>query len=251
MAELLLVDDDPDLALIVNLLGKRAGHAVARCADVPSAWEWLQHHRADLLLLDVNLPGPSGLELCRRLCGDSLEAGRVPVALFVQPGITRDVAAGWDAGADFLVSKDLVARPLDWQGRIDEVLAWLRARARGQGGGELVGWSGGGAPRHPPEDWAIRLNRALSEPAVRRLGTEVLQVVLRRALRQAGWEAEGAASPPFEWADLEGAFLSPGPQRVGGLLISVAEQMERLLGTKASASFRSRVGGGTSNLAGE
>src|SRR5260221_465897 len=121
MADLLLVDDDPDLAVIVSLLGKRAGHRVTCCADVPSAWARLGEGLPDLVLLDVNLPGESGLELCRRARNAGPErAGlaEIRIALFVQPALTGDVAAGLEAGADFLISKDLVSRPEEWQQRV-------------------------------------------------------------------------------------------------------------------------------------
>ena len=113
MAELLLVDDEPDLALIVALLGKRAGHRVACCADVPSAWERLCQGLPDLVLLDVNLPGESGLELCRRARNAGPEKpglAEVRMALFVQLALIGDVAAGLEAGADLPISKDLVSR---------------------------------------------------------------------------------------------------------------------------------------------
>ena len=52
----------------VRRLGKHAGYEAAVCGDVPAAWEYLRGaRRPDLVLLDLNLPGAPGLELCRRL----------------------------------------------------------------------------------------------------------------------------------------------------------------------------------------
>src|SRR4051812_37663767 len=98
---LLLVDDEPALGDIVSYLGKRLGIEVAVCLDVPSAWDFLQTRRPDLLLLDKNLTGISGPELCRRIrATPSLSDLRV--SLFSHWGQPADVAAGFEAGADFV-----------------------------------------------------------------------------------------------------------------------------------------------------
>ena len=69
---LLLVDDAPEIALIVRRYCHRAGIAVDARADPAAARDALAAARQlpDLLLLDVNLPGESGVELCRRLKGE-------------------------------------------------------------------------------------------------------------------------------------------------------------------------------------
>src|SRR4051812_5817144 len=95
---LLLVDDDPELALVVRLLCRRAGQALEWRGEVAGAREWLREGRPDLVLVDVNLPGTSGLELVREL--DRARPGPA-VALFSQWGVPGDVAAGIEAGADF------------------------------------------------------------------------------------------------------------------------------------------------------
>ena len=109
-----LVDDAPDLGLVVTLLGRRAGCEVECRLDVPGAWEFLQHTRPDLILLDRNLPGVSGLELCRRVRATPALAD-LPIALFVYLRLTEDVAAGLEAGVDFLFSKELVGSPDEWR----------------------------------------------------------------------------------------------------------------------------------------
>ena len=126
---LLLVDDDPDLGLIVRVLARRCGHVMTHRLDAESAWVSLETERPDLVLLDVNLPGTGGLEFLRDLRASP--HARQAVALFVQPALTRDIAAGWAAGADYHVSKDLVTRPDAWKQRLDEILAHLRGRDSG------------------------------------------------------------------------------------------------------------------------
>jgi CheY-like chemotaxis protein len=234
MAELLLVEDEPDLCQVVVHLGQRGGHRVRCSADVASAWKSLQADRPDLVLLDVNLPGVSGLELCRRLCGAD---GDIPVALFTHPEVPGVLAAGLEAGARYLVSKDLVCRPDDWQRRLGEILA----SARGRGPAASLGCSAGVAVARPAVRWEL-LNRALSVNAVRSLGAEVLRIILSRALVRAfGRQAGGA--PPWLSSDRCGFDLkrvpaAPPVEAVAVLVTALAEQVWCLLGTDASASFR-------------
>src|SRR5262245_25038276 len=116
-----LVDDLADLHLIVVRLGQRAGHRVVSFARAEDAWEFLRHERPDLVLLDRNLPGMSGLELCR-LIRDTPALAGVPVALFSQGSRPDEDEAAQAAGADFFLSKDLLCRPEAWQRRLGEIL---------------------------------------------------------------------------------------------------------------------------------
>src|SRR5258708_4034997 len=90
---LLLVDDAPEIGIIVERLGKRAGQEVICCADALVGWDYLEQTiasggaastrmpRPDLVILDLNLPGVSGVELCRRIRATP-ELETLPVALF-------------------------------------------------------------------------------------------------------------------------------------------------------------------------
>src|SRR5205823_1860627 len=82
---LLLVDDSPDMAVIVRLLGKRSGVQVFDCPSVAEGWTALQKHRPNLLLLDMRLIGESGADLCRQV-RTSEDYRSLGVALFVNLG---------------------------------------------------------------------------------------------------------------------------------------------------------------------
>jgi hypothetical protein len=101
------------------------------------------------------------------------------VARFCQPAQVADIAAGWRAGADYLVSKELVARPDDWQKRLGEILA----HARGQQAPRSLSWAAK-ASGQTTWDWAAVLEQALRCREARALGAEVAEVVVRRALDQ-------------------------------------------------------------------
>ncbi len=84
----LLVDDDPQMAVIVRVLLRRAGHQLVVALDAAAASRQLAEARPELILLDVNLPGTGGLEWLRQ------QTSRPPVALFVQSNLAVDIAAG-------------------------------------------------------------------------------------------------------------------------------------------------------------
>ena len=110
------------MGLIVSSLCRRADCDVTVSPDAAAAWEALAQRRPDLVLLDVNLPGASGLDWLRRVRAATEHAG-LPVALYTHWGLPADVAAGLDAGVDFVFDKDLASRPADWQRRLSEILA--------------------------------------------------------------------------------------------------------------------------------
>lgn len=70
----LVVDDEPDLRLILRINLERWGHEVTLAASAAEAWDVLSGDEVDALLLDVSMPGETGLELLQRL----RIAGRTP-----------------------------------------------------------------------------------------------------------------------------------------------------------------------------
>ena len=210
---LLLVDDDPDLGIVVRILARKSGHSLTHCLDARSAWSSLDAERPDLILLDVNLPGTSGLEFLARLRASPSHSTHA-VALFVQPALTQDIAAGWEAGADYHVSKDLVTRPEAWKERLEEIVAHRRSRASGYSifikEAELpeAGWE---APHV-----LLRL------PLLNALPTELLQSILTRAV------ATGPLTPKLFLAWMNGR---PTPSTPGAPVESgqVKECMLRLI----------------------
>ena len=122
---LLLVDDAPEIARVVQHLARRSGQDLVWRADVPSAWEYFHAdgtRRPDLVLLDVNLPGASGIDLFRRMRAEGGELASLPAALFVAWSVPGLIAEGLAAGVDFVVAKDLLGRPDGWKERIEEVM---------------------------------------------------------------------------------------------------------------------------------
>src|SRR5262249_32852915 len=105
MAAVLIVDDSSaDRALLRTILG-RAGYTVHEVAKGGDALKKVQEVRPNIIILDVNLPDMSGLEVCRSIRASS-EVASVPVLMLTVRHDDSDVLAGLEAGADDYVAKD-------------------------------------------------------------------------------------------------------------------------------------------------
>jgi CheY-like chemotaxis protein len=247
---LMLVDDSTEMGVIVACLGKRAGWEVRVCLDAETAWVALSQGRPDLVLLDVNLPGASGPEWLRRVRA-APEFARLPVALYTHWGLANDVAAGLDAGADFVFDKDLAARPANWQERLMEIRAAnLEARCNRN---VAVDWPSIDAARIMEDRssesrltaaWIASLNHALRPVLLRRVPPEVMRVVLRQSLERT-FSPRILPSELETWIALDGCGIELGrlptslnPSALVYLGACLVEQMGKLLGAEANSALR-------------
>jgi len=122
---LLIVEDDPTLrqALTFNLT--REGYEVTTAADGESALEAARNERLDLVLLDVMLPGMSGVEVLRVLRREGIAT---PVIILSAKGDEIDRVVGLKIGAD-----DYVAKPFSRPELLARIEAVLRRQRRESG----------------------------------------------------------------------------------------------------------------------
>jgi len=116
VAEVLVVDDDQTVREVVVSYLRAGGHEVTAVGNGEAAVSAMQRHRADLVVLDLMLPGVGGLEVCRRL----RESTDVPIIMLTALGSESDRLVGLRLGADDYVTKPFSPRELAL--RVDSVL---------------------------------------------------------------------------------------------------------------------------------
>jgi DNA-binding response OmpR family regulator len=105
---ILVVDDEPIVREVVVRYLEREGYRTLEAADGDAARETIERAGADLVVLDVMLPGTDGLELCRWIRGNSL----LPVIMLTARGEEADRIVGLELGADDYVTKPFSPREL-------------------------------------------------------------------------------------------------------------------------------------------
>jgi CheY-like chemotaxis protein len=115
----LIADDESSMRLLVHATIESDDYSVVEAVDGAEAWAMIQRYNPSLVLLDVQMPGQSGLEVLRLVKADpGLKATRV--ILLTSKAQESDVEAGLIAGADFYLTKPF--SPLDRLPRVEEAL---------------------------------------------------------------------------------------------------------------------------------
>ncbi|MET8904390.1 MULTISPECIES: response regulator transcription factor [unclassified Streptomyces] len=109
MPRVLIIEDDRAVRDGLRLALRRQGHEVAAAATGEEGLELLRSFRPDAVVLDLMLPGMSGLEVCRRARAHD----QVPIIMATARGDDTDIVVGLEAGADDYVVKPVRARVLD------------------------------------------------------------------------------------------------------------------------------------------
>lgn len=120
MAEILVIDDDPDIRDLLFAALSGAGHAVRVAPDGNSGLAAAAGQTPDLVVLDWMLPEHSGLEICQALRADRALAD-VRVLMLSARGTESDIQYGQEAGADGYIVKPFSPRALVW--RVESMLA--------------------------------------------------------------------------------------------------------------------------------
>src|SRR5262245_7473348 len=117
---ILVAEDDRDIAELITHYLQKSGweHHVSGSGD--DALAYARQHPVDLVILDVMLPGMSGLEVCRALRADKATAA-VPIIMLTARAEEADRVVGLELGAD-----DYVAKPFS----PNELVARIRALMR-------------------------------------------------------------------------------------------------------------------------
>jgi DNA-binding response OmpR family regulator len=104
----LVVDDDPTVSDVVGRYLERAGFVVDKAGDGATALAVAAERSPDLVVLDLMLPGMSGMDVCRRL----RRMSDVPIVMLTALGEEADRVVGFETGADDYVTKPFSPREL-------------------------------------------------------------------------------------------------------------------------------------------
>jgi two-component system, OmpR family, KDP operon response regulator KdpE len=175
-ATILIVDDEPQIRRVLRTTLSSHGYTVIEAKSGDEALEQIRKEPADLILLDVNMPGISGLETCREIRSH----GDVPIIMLTVRNSERDKVQALDAGAD-----DYVVKPFG----SEELMARIRAALRRTSSPESI-------PAFVSEDLNIDFeNRAVESKgrAVRQTPNEFdllrqIRTILVISTRNPGWD---------------------------------------------------------------
>lgn len=115
-----IVDDDPSIVCTIDGFLKKAGLRTAVAGDVAGALQGIREKRPDLVLLDVNLPGGSGFDVCRSLNSEAV-ALTTPILFISANDDTSTKIHGFEAGGVDYITKPIVGA---------EVIARVRTHLR-------------------------------------------------------------------------------------------------------------------------
>ena len=109
---ILIVDDDEDLRVLAGSVLKKSGHHVSEAAGGAEALAMIDSHKPDLVVLDLMMPAPDGIEVLRQLRSKP-ETASLPVVILTAYGDEGLTRLSFDAGATDFLSKPFTPPQLD------------------------------------------------------------------------------------------------------------------------------------------
>jgi two-component system, OmpR family, alkaline phosphatase synthesis response regulator PhoP len=119
-SKILLIEDEEDIASLIQLQAELAGYKVVIEQDGLNGWRAVEREKPDLVLLDIMLPGQNGLDVCRKIKAHP-EFKNIPVIMISARGDELDIVLGLELGAD-----DYVAKPFSPKVLLSRIRAVLR-----------------------------------------------------------------------------------------------------------------------------
>jgi CheY-like chemotaxis protein len=119
MQSVLIADDEPSMRLLVRVTIDSEQYRVLEASDGDEAWDAIKRYRPSLVILDIQMPGRTGLEILGSIRSDpGLRA--MKVILLTAKALGADLEEGMTAAADFFLTKPF--SPLDLLTRVEEAL---------------------------------------------------------------------------------------------------------------------------------
>ena len=122
--KILVVDDDPNIAQLINVYLTREGYEVETCDRGDKAVERFKTNPPNLMLLDLMLPGMDGMMVCREI----RKTSNIPIIMLTAKDDTFDKVLGLELGAD-----DYMVKPFEMKELLARIKAVLRRYQTGNG----------------------------------------------------------------------------------------------------------------------
>jgi DNA-binding response OmpR family regulator len=122
MNKVLIIDDDPDVRTVMDILLKKQGYNVETASRKDEAWDKLKNFQPSVVLLDVLLSGTDGRNLCQEIKADE-QMKHIPVIMLsAHPGAAENITS---YGAD-----DFISKPLNQQILLEKISARLNGHIK-------------------------------------------------------------------------------------------------------------------------
>ena len=119
LATVLIADDEPSMRLLIRTTIQSDAYTVLEAGDGDEAWTFIKQFQPAVVLLDIQMPGLTGLEILKLIRGNP-GLKRTRVIVLTARALAADIDAGMKAGADFYPPKPF--SPLELLARVDEAL---------------------------------------------------------------------------------------------------------------------------------
>lgn len=110
-SKIVLIEDEEDIAALIKLQAEISGYKLHVAVDGLNGYELVQKELPDLVLLDIMLPGQSGLDVCRKIKTNP-DSKHIPIIMLSAKSEETDVVLGLELGADDYVTKPFSPRVL-------------------------------------------------------------------------------------------------------------------------------------------
>ena len=107
MAKILIVEDDKDIAMLLQTVIENSGHLVMTASTGKMAFDWLANSKPDLILLDIGLPDINGIEICEKIKTDRQTRAIPVIILTTRNDNQAKMSANLNAHADLFLNKPI------------------------------------------------------------------------------------------------------------------------------------------------
>jgi len=111
MAKILVVEDEPEIRILVKTILEKAGYSVVEAEDGEAALRLVNEEEPDLVLLDVMIPGIEGWEVCRRI-RENEATRRLPIIMVTVRTTDEAIQRSVECGANAHINKPFDQREL-------------------------------------------------------------------------------------------------------------------------------------------